>query len=132
MIKFKPGASIKTHLLVAALLWSGIGVFLAFRGICWVSGSGWEMLLLLSMLLGLFKSRMVLDRVASRNIERIVQSGDGSCLGGVYSWKTWLLVILMIVMGKLLRASPVPIVLVGRLYVNVGCSLVWSSRLMWQ
>ncbi|MBU0483304.1 MAG: hypothetical protein KKB30_02160 [Proteobacteria bacterium] len=132
MAKFKPGASVKTHLLVAALLWSLVGGFLFFRGGRWVSGSGWEIFLLVSMLLGLCKSRMILDRVANRNIERIVQSGDGSCLGGVYSFKTWGLVIVMIVLGRFLRSSSVPIVFVGLLYVTVGCSLFWSSRMMWK
>lgn len=116
---------------MAALLWSSIGVMLMVRGGLAVIGSGQEWLLVVALLAGTFKSRVILDRVAVKNIGRIIGKGEYSCLGGVYSWKTWVLVAAMIATGRLLRASALQVWLVGLLYVAVGWSLAWSSRKAW-
>ena len=116
---------------MAALLWSCIGLMLMWRGGHAVIGTGREWLLLCSVLVGTFKSWAVLDRVAVKNMTRIFDKGEYSCIGGVYSWKTWLLVVGMIVLGRLLRASALQVWLVGLIYVTVGWSLFWSSRKVW-
>ena len=129
--RFKPNVSVKTRIFLAALLWSCIGLMLMWRGGHAVVGTGREWLLLISLLVGTFKSWAVLDRVAVKNMTRIFDKGEYSCLGGVYSWKTWLLVVAMIVFGRLLRASSLQVWLVGLIYVTVGWSLFWSSRKVW-
>lgn len=129
--RFKPGVSVKTRIFMAAFLWSCIGLMLIWRGVYAVVGTGREWLLVIAFLLGTIKSRAILDRVASKNMVRIFEKGEYSCLGGVYSWKTWLLVAAMIILGRLLRASTLQIWLVGLIYVTVGWGLLWSSRLGW-
>lgn len=129
--RFKPDVSVKTRIFLAALLWSCIGLMLMWRGVNALAGSGKEWLLFISLVVGTFKSRMILDRVAVKNMARIFEKGEYSCLGGVYSWKTWLLVLAMIAMGRLLRASSLQVWLVGLIYVTVGWSLFWSSRKVW-
>ncbi len=129
--RFKPNVSVKTRIFLAALLWSCIGLMLMWRGGHAVVGTGREWLLLVSLLVGSVKSWAVLDRVAVKNMTRIFDKGEYSCLGGIYSWKTWLLVAAMIVFGRLLRASSLQVWLVGFIYVTVGWSLFWSSRKVW-
>lgn len=129
--RFKPNVSVKTRIFLAALLWSCIGLMLLWRGGNAVVGSGREWLLLVALLVGSFKSWAILDRVAVKNMTRIFDKGEYSCMGGVYSWKTWLLVVVMIVFGRLLRASSMQVWLVGLIYVTVGWSLFWSSRKVW-
>ena len=129
--RFKPNVSIKTRIFLAALLWSCIGLMLMWRGGHAVVGTGREWLLMIALLVGTFKSWAVLDRVAVKNMTRIFDKGEYSCLGGVYSWKTWLLVAAMIVLGRFLRASSLQVWLVGLIYVTVGWSLFWSSRKVW-
>ena len=74
----------------------------------------------------------MLDRVAARAVGRIARFGDRTCLGAVYSWRTWLLVLLMIGAGAALRRSPLPGPLLGTLYLAVGWSLCLSSRVGWR
>ena len=81
---------------------------------------------------GSAKSLLVLDRTANRNVQRILAFEKPTCIGGVYSWKTWILVLCMIVGGRLLRQSSLPASLVGALYVAVGWALLLSSRIAWQ
>ncbi len=131
MPRFVPAAQVKTRILLAALLWSGIGLMLLTRGVLALSGSGREIWLGLAVLLGTIKSRLVLDRVVLKNMARLRGLDGDRCIGGVYSIKTWLLVAGMIVMGRLLRASPLPIWLIGLIYATVGWALFWSSRRGW-
>lgn len=129
--RLKPDVSLKTRLFLAALLWSCIGLMLLWRGGSAVFAMDREWLLPVALVLGSFKSWAILDRVALKNIDRILAKGEFSCLGGIYSWKTWLLVAVMIVLGRLLRASSLQAWLVGLIYVTVGWSLLWSSRKAW-
>jgi hypothetical protein len=58
--------------------------------------------------------------------------GDDTCLGAVYSVKTWLLVLAMAVMGALLRNSAVPGILLCFIFFAVGWSLLFSARIVWE
>lgn len=129
--RFVPAAQVKARIFFAASLWSGIGVMLLVRGVMEVSGSGREWWLAAALLLGALKSRLVLDRVVSRNMARLRALDGARCLGGVYSLQTWLLVAAMIGLGRGLRMSPVPLWIVGLIYATVGWGLFWSSRVGW-
>lgn len=86
---------------------------------------------LIAMLLGTLKSLFILDKSAKKSIDRIQLLADGSCLGAVYSIKTWLLVLAMMSMGFVLRNSGISITILGTLYVTIGWALLFSSRFAW-
>ena len=132
LTRFKPGASINVHLLIAALIWSIVGLFLMSNGFLLISLAAREWLAVLAAGLGTVKSFFLLDRVARKNISRILRFADGACIGSVYSYKSWGLVLVMIVLGRFLRSSVLPGEYVGVLYFAVGWGLFFSSRLMWQ
>lgn len=131
LVRLKPGASTSTNLLVAALMWSFIGLYLMVRGYLLPTVFP-GVFLGLALGLGILKAFLVIERAAKKNITRIVARPDGMCLGGVYSWGMWLMVVGMMLGGRLLRNSTVPSLVVGVIYVAVGWSLFWSSRLIWQ
>ncbi len=120
-----------THLLAAASLWSLIGIYLTVRGVL-LCGAGpfWPMALAVAA--GACKSRLILDHSARKNRTRILARQDGSCLGGVYSWRMWGFIVLMMLLGRLLRTSGLSDWVVGMVYLAVGTALFWSSRLLWQ
>jgi len=126
----KPAVSSRSLLLTAALFWSGIGLMLLGRGWCLTSRDS-LVPLALALAVGTAKSLLVLDRTARRNVARLRAMPDGSCLGSVYTWRMWGLVALMMVIGRLLRMSPVPPVYVGSLLMAIGWALFFSSRLIW-
>jgi len=128
----KPGVSRAVHLFAAPFLWTAIGAFLLVRGWGWLEPGRGRFLLLAAGMLGTLKSLFILDRVARRSLERIVRFKDGTCLGAVYSWKTWLLVLLMMIAGLAVRTLTQPGPVIGTLYCAVGWSLCLSSRLGWQ
>jgi len=131
LARLKPGASTKTNLLVAALMWSFIGLYLMVRGYL-LSESLSGLFLALALVLGTRKAFWVIERAARKNIARIVARPDGMCLGGVYSWGMWGMVVCMMLGGRLLRNSSVPPLVLSVIYVAVGWALLLSSRLIWQ
>lgn len=132
--RWKPAAGARTHLLLAALLWTCVGVGLSVAGVHWClfAPADWAAILLPGgVAAGLIKGRVALERTAVRTAERIVRRGDGKCLGGFLSWKTWLFVVAMMGMGVALRRSHLPRALLGFVYTAVGVALLWGSRTFW-
>lgn len=134
---YKPSASRQTHLLLAALMWSIVGTALLVVGTRWMwrSHVPFKMLgpaLAIAAMLGWVKAHFALDRVAGHVIERIRTRGDGRCLGGFLSVQTWGLVVLMVVSGRLFRALPIPMAIVGFVYAIVGTALLVASRYLWR
>lgn len=129
LTRLKPGASVKVHLFTAALIWSIVGFILIARGYLLVSlaARGWFAIPALGV--GTVKSFFLLDRVARKNISRILHFEEGTCIGSVYSWKSWILVLAMIGLGRFLRASVLPGAYVGVLYIAVGWGLFFQAGL---
>ncbi len=131
LIRFKPGVSRNVHLLMAAILWTAIGIMLMTRASFWLVGSHMLWLILPAVVLGTLKSVLVLDKTAKRGLDRIMRLDDGTCLGAVYSYKTWILVMMMMAAGITLRHSSLPSSLLGLLYMTIGWALFLSSRHAW-
>ncbi len=132
LLQFKPAASKTTHLLVAGTVWGIVGLLLVSRGLLWLNATNTLWLLLPAMMIGCFKAFYMLEPSAQKNIRRILDGDNKRCLGGVYSWKTWLLVLLMMAMGRILRSSNLPREFLGVLYISIGWGLFFSSRKCWQ
>ncbi len=132
--RFKPGVHRPTHLILSALLWTMIGLMLFFKGIFRLSQlSDWQLLLpAAAILTGSLKAYFFLDQSARRGISRILTFKNGTCLGAVYSVKTWILVLCMMGMGVILRNSFLPVGLLSFLYLTIGWALLLSSRLAWR
>ena len=131
LLRFKPGASARTNLLIAALMWSFIGLYLMVRGYLLDPVLSW-VVLGLAVGIGTLKAFLIIERAARKNIARIVARPDGMCLGGVYSWRMWGMVVCMMLGGRLLRNSSVPPLVLSVIYVAVGWALLLSSRLIWR
>ena len=133
--RLKPAAPAKTHLLLAAVMWSAVGSTLCVVGAVWaikVRTPATLWLLAIAAAAGWIKARFALEPAAVRIIGRIRARGDGRCLGGFLSPGTWVLVAVMAVGGRLLRGGVLSSHLVGLVYVVVGVALLVASRLMWR
>jgi len=133
--RWKPAAGVRAHLGAAAGLWTLVGLGLAAAGLAWSFASPlpWSLALAAAGLgAGLVKGRYVIRRLAERNAARIIARGDGHCLGGFLSAKTWLLVAVMMFSGMVLRRSPVPRPVLGVVYTAVGTALLAGSVILWR
>ena len=132
LARLKPGVSPRTHLFCASALWTLIGLLLLYRGIVYLAKENLLPLVIVGILLGSLKSYLILNKSAAKGVERIKRFGDKTCIGAVYSWRTWLLVVAMMVLGVILRMSPVPVGVIGTICTAIGWSLLYSSRFGWQ
>jgi hypothetical protein len=117
-------------------MWSIVGAGLFFFGLRWTAaGSPASLFLPLiagGILAGAAKSRFVLDRAARGIVVRIAERGEGRCIGGFLSLRSWALVVAMVAMGRLLRGGLLPDLVIGTLYMTIGTGLLLSSRHAWQ
>lgn len=128
----KPGATLRTHHCLAASIWSLVGILLMTRGGLFLHAVDRLWLFLPAMAVGTGKSLVMLDKAARKNLLRLAGKEDGDCLGGVYSVRMWVLVVVMMGLGWFLRRSGFPGEWVGSIYVAIGWALFFSSRLLWQ
>jgi hypothetical protein len=134
MRSLKPAAPARVHVLLAALMWTVVGGTLFLFGVRWTLMGSWHhvhVLIAVAIAVGLLKSRFLLDRAARRAVERIRQRGDGRCLGGFLSLRSWGFVVIMMICGRILRGGLLPRPLVGLLYAAVGTALLLSARSFW-
>ncbi|MGW8194195.1 MAG: hypothetical protein ACWGOX_08020 [Desulforhopalus sp.] len=132
--RFKPGVTRGTLLLMSACLWTAIGLLLLVKGALRYGQlpHGQPLLIVAAFVVGSLKSYLILDRAAKKAIARILSFEDGTCLGAVYSVKTWILVLCMMTVGVILRNSSVPDNILCFVYFTIGWALLMSSRLAWR
>jgi len=130
-----PAAAARTHLLAAAVMWavvgSGLAVYGAHNALAMASPLA-PYLAVAAVLAGAAKARWVLAKAAGRIVARIIERGDGKCLGGFLSPTSWALVAVMVISGRILRRWVLPPPVVGLLYLAVGTALLLASLVIWR
>lgn len=132
--RLTPVASPRTRLFAAAFVWTAVGAGLLAAGLAWIVGSpsaAWLAAIPAALAVGWAKGRFVLAPRARANTRRIAAAGEARCVGGAFSWGSWLLAIGMMAGGMLLRRSPIPRPWLGLVYTTVGIALLAASAHAW-
>jgi len=133
-----PTASIKTQILLLAIMWSVVGPALLYFGLRCMFTSDTQPLILYplvitALIMGWMKARYALTKATKRIIHRIIQRGEGRCLFGFISAGMWILILLMMVIGRFLRTSDhIPLIILGFIYTAVGFALLLASKYAWR
>jgi len=132
LFKYFNGIVTKRFLLLeAALIWTFAGGMLLFRGIVMItSSSGFSWLKILSCLgFGLIFFRLVFSKISRKHVTRIRNLyGDYHFFSKFFSLKSYLMMLLMISVGILLRKSSiVPVAPLSLAYITMGVPLLFSS-----
>lgn len=131
--RLTPKGSVRVQLHLAAMMWLVGASILGIRGFMYLSKSHWAAwLVALALVLGVVKGHLLLDRVARNGVAHILARGSGRCLFGFFSWKSWLLVALMMGGGIVLRNSGVAPDILGVLYAAVATALVYGDITYWR
>ena len=132
LAQYKPSASRKTLLLAAALFWTLVGAMLLARGGRFLLEEGHYALLALALAVGTAKGWLIFARSARKNISRILRRRDNSCLGAVFSFRGWGVILAMILLGRFLRVSAIAHHIYGFVITAVGWGLLVASRIIWE
>jgi hypothetical protein len=128
--KWKPGVPKSALLLMAGTIWLALGVVLdgmAFSWLrvenpgetLWISAVGFVSALLIH--------HFGFLRIVDKNLGRILPMEGRRCVFSFMPWKSYFLVLVMILMGYLLRHSSVPKHDLALLYLAIGTALILSS-----
>lgn len=133
--RFNPAVPKRWLLLLAGLVWMGVGTFLCMRAAGWLSASNapeTPVLAFLGLMLALSAGRFMLWKAANRNIRRISMLPDRSCLFAFTAWRGYGMIGIMILLGTVMRHSAVPKPYLAVVYVGMGGALVLSSFLFYR
>lgn len=133
----EPAASRKTLITTAAVVWAVVGLFLIVRGLLYYpeahSANGVLTLIVavVGILLGLAKGIFIFAKLARKNVERIKLLSphkEKICVFAFQAWESYLIVLIMITLGILLRMSPLPRLYLIGVYLLIGIGLLIGSR----
>ena len=128
--KYKPAARKSVRLFLAGVLWIGVGSMLTCLAIAWLlhapaghrylfAGSG----VVLALLIHHFGFLKIVDK----NLARILPGDDRQCVFSFMSWKSYVIILVMITLGTILRHSSIPKAYLSILYTGIGLALILSS-----
>jgi hypothetical protein len=133
----EPAASRRTLVTTAAIVWAAVGLFLIVRGLLYypeahaTNGVLTLIVAVVGILLGLAKGIFVFAKLARRNVERInllSPHKEKICVFAFQAWESYLIVLVMITLGILLRMSPLPRLYLIGVYLLIGIGLLIGSR----
>ena len=130
--RLKPGVGKDVLVLLAGLMWSGVGVFLCSLAYRWLRDANSQsgiIFALAGILLSTAIYRFGFLFFANRNLERIrAYEQNRICIFAFQAWTSYPLVAVMITMGIGLRKySPIPKPWLAILYIGIGAGLFWAS-----
>lgn len=128
--KIKPAVAREALLLVAGLVWSGMGIMLCVWAYVWFATEPVSSALLpaaAGLLLALAAWRFMFAPVARSNTERIERAPLRACLFSFQAWRGYLMTVAMIALGVLLRHSAIPKTWLAPGYTAIGGGLLLAS-----
>ncbi|MGB5984509.1 MAG: hypothetical protein WBG37_04325 [Desulfobacterales bacterium] len=127
---FKPAVAKSVLLLLAGVAWFAVGSLLLSYVWAWLP----ELALKAASIYGSIGVASALAvhhfgflKVADKNIARIRPMVERKCLFGFITWKSYLLILVMVSLGSLLRHSTIPRHYLVSLYTTIGLALILSS-----
>ena len=128
--KLNPAVDKYILLLIAGLVWIGVGIMLLSFSYAWLQASNSRFYLLYSGI-GIAAALVIHHfgflKIVDKNLRRILPMEGKKCLFSFMSWKSYLTVIVMVFMGIMLRHSPIPKPYLSILYTGIGLALILSS-----
>ncbi len=128
--KLKPAVSKYWLLALAGVMWSGVGIMLCRLAVIWLKpvhqSLAWS-LGSLGLIGAVVVYRFGFSKIALKNITRLCQLQDATCIFAFQAWKSYLIIVIMVALGLTLRHSPMPKHLLAVIYETIGGALFFSS-----
>ncbi len=127
--KFKPAVPKKLLLFFAGAMWCCVGIMLISMAVQWLYIYEGNPLLfgVPGFIAGLIIHHFGFLKIVDKNLGRISQLPDKPCAFSFISWKSYLLIIIMITMGIIMRHSSIPKQYISVIYLGIGLALFLSS-----
>ncbi len=126
----KPAVPKFVLFLISGLMWFGVGIFLNSYAVKWINSDievNRILIIGVGILLALIIHRLGFSKIVLKNNNRISQMNEFPCIFSFMTWKSYLLVLVMISLGITLRLSSIPLSYLAVIYIAIGCALIISS-----
>jgi hypothetical protein len=128
--KFKPAVQKPVLLFLSGLMWFGVGILLNSYAVHWLLDYGKKPAFLFA---GIgFTAALIIHhygflKLADKNLGRISIMKDKPCVFSFMSWKSYIIVAIMVTLGITLRHSSIPKQYLSMIYIGIGLALLFSS-----
>jgi hypothetical protein len=127
-----PAVDRKVLRILAGLVWSAVGLGLCLAAARWLTADPRHAALpsLLGIGVGFLVYRFGFARLARRNRQRIYAQSPGKhkvCLFAFQNWRSYIIAVVMMVLGYTLRHLPVSKMSIAPIYLAIGLGLLLSS-----
>ena len=128
--KYKPAVPRNVLIFMAGAVWVCVGTMLLVLAFTWLAqapkvhryaflGAGF----VLAMVAHHFAFLGTVDK----NLARILATADKKCVFSFIPWRSYLLIMVMVTLGFILRHSAIPKPYLAVLYSGIGLALILSS-----
>jgi len=127
---FKPAVTKSVLLFLAGFLWFCVGTMLLVFAYSWLSEAPGTISLMFfgfGVVVALLVHHFGFLKIVDKNIERILPIVEKKCLFSFITWKSYMVIMVMIIMGTYLRHSAIPQQVLAILYTGIGLALILSS-----
>jgi len=111
-------------------MWTGVGVMLCCLAYHWFAaintGVG-AILGSLGAVMAFAAYHLGFSKIAQRNLKRLCLLTEKTCVFAFQTWKGYLMIGLMIILGAILRSSPIPKPYLAIIYTTIGGAILLSS-----
>lgn len=127
---YKPAVSKKILLFLAGLVWLLVGLMLMYMAYGWLyvaSNINISIFIVTGVIIALLIHHFGFSKIANINLQRILLKDNKSCFFSFYPWKSYLIIVVMVILGITLRHSTIPKHYLAVLYIGIGLALALSS-----
>ena len=117
-------------LVLAGIMWFGVGILLCSLAITWLIKSPNLISLLLAILgiiITIFINILMFSPLALKNVKRILAAREKACLFSFQAWTGYLIIAIMMTIGIFLRNSSIPKPYLAVVYLSIGGALLQAS-----
>jgi hypothetical protein len=129
--KYKPAVPGSILVLMAGTAWVCVGLMLLLSAGIWLYAASPEapahVFAAAGIALALLVHHFGFLRIVDGNLRRILPAGGKKCLFSFVPWKSYLIIVFMVILGLLLRYSAIPRPYLAVCYIGIGLALVLSS-----
>jgi hypothetical protein len=128
--KYKPAVSKTILIFLAGLVWICAGIMLLYLALSWlISASRNNMFLFIGagVFLALVIHHFGFLKIVNKNLGRILPMDEKKCLFSFITWKSYLLIVIMVAFGIILRHSVISKQYLAIVYIGIGSALILSS-----
>jgi cyanate permease len=128
--QFTPSADKRILVLLAGLMWCGVGLMLGSFAVSWLSqinGSERVLYYAAGFLAAMPIHHFGFLKIADKNLKRLLPLSEKRCLFSFMTWRSYIIVLIMVLMGIALRHSSIPKRYLSILYNGIGLALFLSG-----